>query len=145
MFFCKEHSIIDRVIARDCNFLERRDMIYKLDTEKYLFRKEEHSVKVSDELYAICYAFTIVRRDTQLPIRKVAYLLEHASNCTSFDCVDKCCSSLRELLKISASEYFLYIDFISKNYLNDSHYDLVISAEQNDFRSIFEQDCRKCC
>jgi hypothetical protein len=118
-------------------------MIYRFDTERYVFEKKECLVKASDELYAICYALTIGARDTQQQIRKTTYLVEHTPECTFFDCVSRHCSSIKDLLEMPASEYFLYINFISRNYLIDPDFELVVSAEKNDFYSIFEQSSGK--
>ena len=118
-------------------------MIYRFSTERYVFEKEESSVRSSDKLYATCYAFTITARDTQQLIRKATYLLEHTSEYTSLDCISKNYSSLDDLLEMSASEYFIYINFVSQNSLNDPHYESVVSAEEDDFCSIFKQGNKK--
>ncbi len=115
-------------------------MLYRFNTKEYLFEKKEYSAKVSNVLYANCYSFIITARNTQKQIRKVAYLLEHTFEATYINCVDKNCSSLAELLKIPASDYFHYLNFIGENSFHEPRYDLIISAEKNDFLSIFEQD-----
>ncbi len=114
-------------------------MIYRFRTRSYLFEKEEYSVKVSDELYAICCAFAIIKKDGRQLIRKASYLLEHTPEYTSCDCINKSCPSLEELLRISAGEYFLYINFISQNSLNSPHYDMIVSAEERDFCANFDR------
>ncbi len=115
-------------------------MIYKFSTERYTFEKKRCCIKASDDLYAICYSFTITTRDIQQQIRKSTYLLEHSPECTSFDCIDKSYSSVDDILAIFASEYFFYINFVSQNSVNDPYYDLVVSAEKDDFYSIFDQN-----
>ncbi len=117
-------------------------MISTLDTARYTFEKKECFIRASDDVYAVCHAFTITARNTHQRIREISYLLEHASGCTSFDCVGKNYSSLEDLLKISASEYFFYINFISQNSINDPYYDFVISAEKSDFHSVFNQNVK---
>ena len=117
-------------------------MIYRFNTERYTFEKKRCFIKASDDLYAICYSFTITARDIQQQIRKSTYLLEHSSEYTSFDCIDKSYSSLDDILAIFASEYFFYINFISQNSINDPYYDFVISAEKNDFHSVFNQNVK---
>ncbi len=117
-------------------------MIDRISTERYVFEKGECFIKVSDQLYAVCYAFAIIKRDTQRLIRKASYLLEHTAEYTSFDCVDKSCPSFEKLLEISASEYFLYIDFISQNSFKNPHYGMIVSAEKDDFCTVFEQNMK---
>jgi len=119
-------------------------MIFRLNTARYTFEKKECFVRASDEVYAVCHAFSITARNTHQRIREISYLLEHTPDCTSFDCVSKNYSSLEDLLKISASEYFFYINFVSKNSINDPYYDLVISAEKKDFCAIFDQNIKNC-